>query len=88
MAIRENRVGMMVGLLLGGWHFVWSVLVALQLAQPVVDFVFWIHFLKPVIIVEAFSLDRAALLVGLTAVIGYVVGWLAGFLWNRMVRAA
>lgn len=86
MTISENRLGLVLGVLLGGWHLLWCVLVAVHAAQPVVDFVFWIHFLKPVITVEAFSLGRAAVLVAVTAAIGGVVGWLAGFLWNRALR--
>jgi hypothetical protein len=33
--------------------------------------------------IDAFNLGTAAALVAVTAAIGYVVGWVAGIIWNR-----
>jgi len=59
-------------------------LVALGLAQPLIDFIFWMHFIKPVYVVGTFDVWIAALLVGVTALVGYGIGWAFGILWNNL----
>lgn len=82
--INPGRAGLVFGALIGGWHVLWSILVLLRWAQPLIDFIFWIHFVKPVYMVEEFSLGRAAMLIIVTAVVGYVVGFCFAHLWNRI----
>lgn len=84
--INPNRAGLVVGALMGGWHLLWSVLVALGVAQPLIDFIFWIHFIKPVYVIEPFAFGRAAMLVLVTAGIGYLTGLAFGMIWNRVHR--
>lgn len=84
--ISPNKAGLALAALLGGWHLTWSLLVALGLAQPLIDFLFWIHFIKPVYVIEPFEIVRAAILVLVTAGIGYVTGFAFGLLWNRLHR--
>ena len=84
--IAPNRPGLVLAALFGGWHFLWSLLVAFGVAQPLIDFLFWIHFIKPVYIIEPFALGRAAILVLITAAIGYVTGFAFAALWNRLHR--
>ena len=84
--IEPNRAGFVFGALMGSWHLLWSVLVALGVAQPLIDFIFWIHFIKPVYVIEPFAFLRAAILVLVTAAIGYVTGFVFAVLWNRLHR--
>jgi hypothetical protein len=85
--LQPNRTGLVFAVLLGGWHLLWSLLVAVGWAQPLVDFIFKIHFIKPVIVIEQFSIHLALLLVLLTAAIGYVAGWIVALLWNQLHKS-
>jgi hypothetical protein len=82
MPINPVKAGLTLGALMGAWHLCWSILVALRWAQPVIDFVFWMHFIKPVYVVGAFDPAIAAVLVVITSMTGFVIGWLFALLWN------
>jgi hypothetical protein len=84
--IEPNKAGLVLGALLGGWHLLWALLVALGVAQPLIDFLFWIHFIKPIYVIEPFAFRLAAILVLVTAAIGYVTGIALAMLWNRVQR--
>jgi hypothetical protein len=71
---------------LAEWHFAWSVLVLLGWAQPIFDFIFWAHMIRPVYFVKPFDPVAAVALIVITAVIGYVFGFLAAIIWYRLHR--
>ncbi|MBF9233412.1 hypothetical protein [Microvirga alba] len=80
------KAGLSVGVLLGAWHLGWALLVALGWAQPLINFVLWIHFIQPIYVIGPFDLTRAALLVVVTTVAGFVIGWAFAAIWNRLHR--
>jgi hypothetical protein len=84
--IGVGNAGFALGSLLGGLHLLWALLVASGCAQPLMDFIFWLHFIRPVYMIEAFDPLRAAGLVLLTATMGYVVGCAVALLWNHYHR--
>jgi len=84
VTIRPDRTALILAILLGSWHLVWALLVAAGWAQPLIDFIFWIHFVKPVYVIQKFNIGIALLLVGITAAIGYVIGWIFATLWNKL----
>jgi hypothetical protein len=51
-------------------------------AQPVINFVFWIHFIRPIYVIEPFEILRAIILVLVTAGLGFVLGSTLAFAWN------
>lgn len=80
--VRPGRVGLVLAVLLGLWHAAWAFLVMVRWAQPLIDFVFRLHFIRPVYVIEDFSAGIALALIAFTALIGYVMGWVFGVLWN------
>jgi hypothetical protein len=85
--VNPGKAGLVFALLLGGWHAIWSILVAVGFAQWVIDFVFWMHFIKPVFAIEPFDLARMLVLLAVTSALGFVIGYTLAWLWNRMHKA-
>jgi hypothetical protein len=69
--LRPHKSGLVLGSVVGGWHLAWAIIVAIGWGQPLIDLVFWMHFLRPVLVVEPFAIGRAIVLVLITATIGY-----------------
>ena len=80
---RPARAGVVLAVLFAAWHLLWSLLVAVGWAQPTMDFIFRLHFIKPVYEIGAFNAGTAALLIIVSATIGFAIGWTFGVLWNR-----
>lgn len=84
--INPIKAGLVLAVLVGGWHVLWSLLVALHWAQAVIDFVLWMHFIKPVYVVEDFGVGRALILIAITSAVGFAVGYCFGLIWSRVHR--
>ena len=82
-----NKVGLVFGVLIGGWHLLWAVLILLGWAQPIIDFIFWAHMIRPVYVIKPFDSIAAVTLIIITAVIGYIFGFVGAIIWNRLHRA-
>lgn len=81
-----NKVGLVFGALLGGWHLAWALLVASGFAQALYDFILWAHMIHLQLTVGPFDMNAAATLVVVTALFGYVFGYAGGWIWNRVHR--
>ena len=81
------KAGLVLGFVLGGLHLCWSILVALGWAQPVIDFVFWMHFIKPIYVIEPFAIAKAAILIVATAGVGFAIGSIFALVWNALHKA-
>lgn len=80
-----NSVGLAVAAFLATWHLLWVLLVATGAAQPVLDFVFFLHMITPPYKVAGFEFSTAVGLVLMTAGLGYVMGACGAIIWNRLV---
>ena len=80
----KNKVGLVFGALLGGFHLVWSLLVLLGVAQALYDFILWAHMIHLALVIGPFDLTASITLVVLTAVVGYILGYIGAWVWNRV----
>ena len=84
MTVNPIRIGFVLGLFLALFHAAWAVLVAAAMAQPLMDFIFWAHFITPPYHIEPFAMGRAAALVTFVFAVGMACGAVGGWLWNRV----
>lgn len=82
--LHPQKVALVFGLFLGGWHLMWSLLVLISWAQPLLNFIFWAHMIENPFRITGFSLTQSITLVFITFAVGYVGGWFFAWLWNRM----
>jgi hypothetical protein len=86
MSLHPIKTGLVFGLMVGGVHLLWSLLVLVGWGQPLADFIFWAHMVHTSYVVSAFDAAAAATLV----VVSFVVAWAAGFvfasIWNKVHR--
>lgn len=86
MKLKSHSVGLALGGLFAIWHALWSTMVALGLAKPMVDFIFAIHFLGNPYVLKPFSLVTAGILVAVTFGLGYALGYVFALLWNKFKK--
>lgn len=78
-----QKAALTLGLLLGGLHALWSLLIFLGYAQMLIDYVFWMHMLSVPYQVTGFTINQAVILIAATFVVGYALGWVFAWLWNK-----
>ena len=86
--LNKHKAGLALGLILGLWHLIWSLLVSIGLAQILIDWIFRLHFIQPPYTIAPFSLGLAIGLIAVTSALGYVFGWLFAAIWNSLHSAA
>lgn len=87
MKVSALKAGVVLGVALGLFHACWAALVFTGLAQPLMDWIFQLHFLSSPFEVQPFDAVTAATLVGVTGALGFVFGLLIGMVWNAMHRS-
>jgi hypothetical protein len=84
--INKNSAGLAVGVFFSLAHLGWTILVALKLAKPLMDWILHLHMMELSYTIQPFALGTAVLLVIVTFVVGFVLGWVITALWNAFVK--
>lgn len=79
-------VAIYTGLITAGLHLLWSILVALGIGQVYLDWILGLHFIENPYIVKPFNFGTMVMLLLVTFVAGFVLGWVGTIFWNRMVK--
>ena len=82
--IHPNKVGLSLGILLGGFHLLWALLVLFGYAQQLIDFIFKVHMIEPAYFISPFNLTMAVTLIIVTAIVGYIIGYIFALVWNKL----
>ncbi|MBI5470676.1 hypothetical protein HY968_05185 [Candidatus Kaiserbacteria bacterium] len=84
--LNVQKTALTTAIFLGGFHIVWSLIVVLGWGQSIYDFVLYAHMIHMPIVIGPFDLAAAAVLIIITAIIGYVIGYAFAYIWNRLHR--
>lgn len=85
MKLDQSKTALILGVFVGLMHAVWSVLIALGLAQMWMDWIFSLHFLNNPFNVLSFNLITAITLTVVTFIVGYIMGWVFAYIWNQLI---
>lgn len=85
--LNYQKTGLAVGLFLGGWHLIWSLLVLIGVGQALINFVLWAHMIHLEYIVGPFDLTAALTLVVITFIFGYFLGLAFAYIWNKLHKS-
>lgn len=77
---------MAVGTIYGLVYLIWSLLVAMDLGQDFLDWMYSMQFMSNPFEVQTFSLVSAVILVILKFIAGYITGWLGTAVFNGSNR--
>lgn len=77
------RLACTLGTAFAALHVVWALLVALGWAQSMVNASLRLHMLSTPVRVASFDLVTAISLIVVTGVVGGLVGWFAGMVWEQ-----
>ena len=85
-AVKPNTAGLALGTFLGLVHALWALLVAMDLAQALVEWAFALHFMSNPYTIQAFNFGTAVVLVAFTFIVGYAGGWVLATVWNWAMK--
>ncbi|MBI2196108.1 hypothetical protein HYU45_00665 [Candidatus Daviesbacteria bacterium] len=86
MKLNPGKVGLTVGAFAGLWHVVWGILVALGWASALQSWILDLHFLNNPFTIQPFDITKWVTLILVTAIIGYIFGFVFANLWNRIQK--
>lgn len=82
LKLDPRKTGLGLGSLAGLIHLIWSLIVALGMAQGWMDWIFSLHFLDNPFTVGSFDIVTAVTLIVVTSIVGFAVGFMFANIWN------
>ena len=82
--MKLHSTGLIMGVFMVVMHALWSAMVFLGVAKMYMDWIFGLHFLSNPYKLASFSLVKAGTLLLVVFVVGYLMGWVFAFIWNRL----
>ncbi len=72
----QHRVALALGYFMAFIHLVWLLLVAGNVAQTLLNWVFGLHMIVNPMTVGTFQWGNAIMLLIMTFIVGYIIGWI------------
>lgn len=79
-------VAMYTGFFVAGLHLVWSLIVFFGMGQLYLDWILGLHFINNPFMVVPFNFSVMIMLLVVTYVVGFVLGWVGAHCWNKMSK--
>jgi hypothetical protein len=83
--LNTQKTAMTLGICVSLMHFVWLLMVYFGFAQIYLNWIFGLHQVYAPITVLPFNLVNALLLLVITFVAGYALGWVFSLVWNGLI---
>lgn len=76
--------GLLLAAALGGWQLLWAGIVAIGWGPHAVELMDWLHFIRPVRLVDDTDGEPSMIVGTAAAAIEFCVGYTLARLWNRL----
>lgn len=84
--MNQNKTGLVLGSFVAFLHLVWSILIALDWAYPLQNFIYKMHSMNNPYVIEPFDIVRSIELIVITFFVGYIAGNVFAFFWNKIYK--
>ncbi|HSX49128.1 MAG TPA: hypothetical protein VLE44_02620 [Candidatus Saccharimonadales bacterium] len=86
MKLNCGKTALVVGFFVSFMHLVWLVMVWSGLGQAYLDWILGLHQVSLNIRVLPFNLMNGVYLLIVTFIVGYLMGWMFAYIWNRLIK--
>ncbi len=84
MKLKTGTTALVLGLFFALMHAVWMLMIFLGIAKWYLNWIFGLHLLTNPYGVLPFNFGTALMLIVVTFIVGYVMGWVFAIIWNRL----
>lgn len=84
MKLKVGTTALVLGLFVALMHAVWMLMIYFGVAQLYMNWIFGLHLISNPFIVLPFSFGSALMLIVFTFIVGYIMGLVFAWIWNRL----